>query len=362
MAQNYQIANAENVPDTINFEEYNDLLQITEEQEEHLKDTYMPIILNNISKEQYIKNEEQISLDFETDNYTYNTNSYELRLSEETLKNILTSTLNTLRTDTETLMLISNKLKSMGLGDSYSNTDTISTQIEELLSQIESIKLEESLDIIVYEYEGKLIRTIIDIDGKIKITYDRIDGLENLIIDIEKEIVQNIIENNRTDTNINGSFNNNNAEDANEEIIDLNNFNSTSNQNNITRIIISKERLDLNTVNKLQIIPDNNKIEENINIILNISDLQNNSINNTFIMQINTNNERKEVINIEYENTINIVDQVEEIEELSGSNTAIANNYNPNDFKNFLNEYWNILKDTLSQKMIIIGFDEFSEL
>ena len=362
MGQNYQKANAENVPDTINFEEYNDLLQITEEQEEHLKDTYMPIILNNISKEQYIKNEEQISLDFETDNYTYNTNSYELRLSEETLKNILTSTLNTLRTDTETLMLISNKLKSMGLGDSYSNTDTISTQIEELLSQIESIKLEESLDIIVYEYEGKLIRTIIDIDGKIKITYDRIDGLENLIIDIEKEIVQNIIENNRTDTNINGSFNNNNAEDANEEIIDLNNFNSTSNQNNITRIIISKERLDLNTVNKLQIIPDNNKIEENINIILNISDLQNNSINNTFIMQINTNNERKEVINIEYENTINIVEQVEEIEELSGSNTAIANNYNPNDFKNFLNEYWNILKDTLSQKMIIIGFDEFSEL
>ena len=362
MAQNYQIANAENVPDTINFEEYNDLLQITEEQEEHLKDTYMPIILNNISKEQYIKNEEQISLDFETDNYTYNTNSYELRLSEETLKNILTSTLNTLRTDTETLMLISNKLKSMGLGDSYSNTDTISTQIEELLSQIESIKLEESLDIIVYEYEGKLIRTIIDIDGKIKITYDRIDGLENLIIDIEKEIVQNIIENNRINTNINESFNNNNAEDANEEIIDLNNFNSTSNQNNITRIIISKERLDLNTVNKLQIIPDNNKIEENINIILNISDLQNNSINNTFIMQINTNNERKEVINIEYENTINIVYQVEEIEELSGSNTAIANNYNPNDFKNFLNEYWNILKDTLSQKMIIIGFDEFSEL
>ena len=362
MAQNYQIGNAENVPDTINFEEYNDLLQITEEQEEHLKDTYMPIILNNISKEQYIKNEEQISLDFETDNYTYNTNSYELRLSEETLKNILTSTLNTLRTDTETLMLISNKLKSMGLGDSYSNTDTISTQIEELLSQIESIKLEESLDIIVYEYEGKLIRTIIDIDGKIKITYDRIDGLENLIIDIEKEIVQNIIENNRINTNINESFNNNNAEDANEEIIDLNNFNSTSNQNNITRIIISKERLDLNTVNKLQIIPDNNKIEENINIILNISDLQNNSINNTFIMQINTNNERKEVINIEYENTINIVYQVEEIEELSGSNTAIANNYNPNDFKNFLNEYWNILKDTLSQKMIIIGFDEFSEL
>lgn len=362
MAQNYQIGNAENVPDTINFEEYNDLLQITEEQEEHLKDTYMPIILNNISKEQYIKNEEQISLDFETDNYTYNTNSYELRLSEETLKNILTSTLNTLRTDTETLMLISNKLKSMGLGDSYSNTDTISTQIEELLSQIESIKLEESLDIIVYEYEGKLIRTIIDIDGKIKITYDRIDGLENLIIDIEKGIVQNIIENNRINTNINESFNNNNAEDANEEIIDLNNFNSTSNQNNITRIIISKERLDLNTVNKLQIIPDNNKIEENINIILNISDLQNNSINNTFIMQINTNNERKEVINIEYENIINIVDQVEEIEELSGSNTAIANNYNPNDFKNFLNEYWNILKDTLSQKMIIIGFDEFSEL
>lgn len=362
MAQNYQIANAENVPDTINFEEYNDLLQITEEQEEHLKDTYMPIILNNISKEQYIKNEEQISLDFETDNYTYNTNSYELRLSEETLKNILTSTLNTLRTDTETLMLISNKLKSMGLGDSYSNTDTISTQIEELLSQIESIKLEESLDIIVYEYEGELIRTIIDIDGKIKITYDRIDGLENLIIDIEKGIVQNIIENNRIDTNINESFNNNNVEDENEEVIDLNNFNSTSNQNNITRIIISKERLDLNTVNKLQIIPDNNKIEENINIILNISDLQNNSINNTFIMQINTNNERKEVINIEYENTINIVDQVEEIEELSGSNTAIANNYNPNDFKNFLNEYWNILKDTLSQKMIIIGFDEFSEL
>ena len=102
LAQNYQIANAENVPDTINFEEYNDLLQITEEQEEHLKDTYMPIILNNIAKKPYIKNEEQISLDFETDNYTYNTNSYELRLSEETLKNILTSTLNTVRTETET--------------------------------------------------------------------------------------------------------------------------------------------------------------------------------------------------------------------------------------------------------------------
>ena len=49
-----------------------------------------------------------------------------------------------------------------------------------------------------------------------------------------------------------------------------------------------------------------------------------------------------------------------EIEELNSSNTAIANNYEPTNFTNFVNEWMNIFTDRLTEKMIALGFGELS--
>ncbi len=360
LAINYQLPNAENMPDSIKFNEYINLPEITEEQEEHLKETYLAIIMNNISEDQYTKGNELITINNigdSTNIYTYNANVYTVNMSGENVKNILLSILDTLRNDTQTLMMISNKLEILGLSAEYTDTANLSAKIGELITKIQSIEIEEDLNISVYEYNNTLIRTNVNIGSRYVAIYDKLAHNETLTIELPRETLINIDkdETREVEDNIN-------LEENTNDIIDLNA--TTINQdisNSTMRIVIKKNISDALATNEMQIIMDTREAEENINFIANISNIQNDIINNSYMLIINTvNNDKAEVYTISYEDNIQKSNQVEEIEELNSNNTALINNYDVEAFKNFINNWLNIFETKLLEQMSILGFEELS--
>ena len=107
--------------------------------------------------------------------------------------------------------------------------------------------------------------------------------------------------------------------------------------------------------------PDIQNSEENINISLNLSTVQNDNINNSYVIVLNQfQDDKKITTTINYNNNIVKTDTVEEIEELSGSNTAIANNYTKDQFTVFIKNWSNIFIDKLSEKMNTLGLEEIT--
>ena len=362
LAENYGVTNAENFPDSIDTQEYTELLEFTEEQKQHLIDTYLPIIKNNIAKEEYAKSEEQLTIDFSEYNsniYTYDVTAYKINLSGENLKNILIDCANTLKTDTETLILISSKLSTLGVGTEYTDTANLSSKIDEWITSLSETTIENSLEITLYESDGSLIRTNINIGEQFTILYDKVDNAEMLTIDISNSNLQKTIQNEIDNSSL---INNTNTEENSDDIIDLNQSGEiTGSESNTIRIQISKSDSNTMATNEIKIIPDINNIEENICLTINMSNVQNDNINNSYTLILNTvENDKTEAVTITYENNIYRVDQVEEIEELTSSNTAIANNYEPEAFINFLNGWVSIFTDRLTEKMVSLGFDELA--
>lgn len=362
MANKYNLSYAENFPDSVNINEYTHMLDITDEQEKHLSDVYLPIIMNNIPKEQYTKNNEQITIDFgdnEEKIYTFDTNVYKVSISSENMKKIIIDCLNYLKSDTETLMLISNKLQIIGLGEEYTDMANLSLQIDELIAKVQELNIGENFNISVYENNGKLVRTNISIDNECTIKYDNVYEKESLTIEIANEELQNVIANNNEELENEENIGN----DVND-IIDLNDTSSPSVDNISTiKIVLTKNVEENMTTNEIMVIPNTDVEDRNIILKMNIGTIQNNNINNNYTLTINNiNAEKQEVITITYDNSITKVDQVEQIEELTVNNTAIVNNYDAETFKNFFNAWIEIFQDKLKEKLISIGFDELADI
>ena len=359
MASNYNLPNAENFPDSVNINEYTNILDMTDEQEKHLLDAYLPIIMSNIAKDQYTKSNEQITIDFgdnEENIYTFDTNVYKVSISSESMKNIIIDCLNYLKSDTETLMLISNKLQIIGFGMEYTDTANLSLKIDELIVKVQDLNIEENFNISVYENNGELVRTNISINNECTIIYDKVSEKERLTIEIANEELQNIIENNNEETE--------NIENGVNDIIDLNDVNSANGDNISTiKIVLTKDVGENITTNEIRFIPNTDNEEQNIIFRINMGTIQDNNINNNYTFIINNiNDEKREVTTITYDKNISKVDQVEQIEELTVNNTAIANNYDAETFKNFFNAWLDIFQDKLIEKMISIGFDELADI
>ena len=174
--------------------------------------------------------------------------------------------------------------------------------------------------------------------SKISIAYEKVENTSRLSIDVSHE--KNMVE-------------------SNNEIIDLDEITGSSNA--ISRIIIEKNINNNETTNNIQIVPDIQNLEENINISLSFSAVQNDNINNSYIITLNQfEDDKKNNATITYNNNIVKASDVEEIEELSGSNTAIANNYTKDQFTGFIKNWSNIFIDKLSEKMTTLGLEEIS--
>ena len=336
LATNYGISNPENIPDSMDINQYIASLKITDAQKQHILDTYYPIVTNNILDNQYTKTNETI----EISGKSYNANVYEVQLTGENLKQIILNCLNALKTDTETLVLISNKLSTFGLGIEYTDTVNLTSKIDELISQIQQTTMKDAVNILIYESKKSTIRTIVKIENSLKITYDRIDNNSIITLDVNRTINNNMPQN----------------VDANE-IISLDNQ-VNENTSTTSRIVINKTINDNLTTNNIQIIPDVNDTNTNINIDINLENVQNDSINNYYTMTFSSNNnDSTEVTTINYNNSIAKAEQVEEIVELNNSNTAIANNYPAEEFGTFLEGWANLFSQKLTEKMAILGFE-----
>ena len=122
-------------------------------------------------------------------------------------------------------------------------------------------------------------------------------------------------------------------------------------------IVITKNTADNLITNTIEIVPDTNIPDENMIITINMSNVQNDTINNSYEIAINSlvGNTTENYV-ITYETSTVRADQVEEIPELTGSNTAIASNYDANTFNTFLTNWVNLFMNKLSEKLIVLGF------
>ena len=322
----------DNVPDTIDKNNYINLFELTDAQKQHLADIYLPIIMQHITSESYQKTEETI----EINGTSYNTNVYKIELTSDNVYSILVDCINALKTDTETLMLVSDKLSKLGFGTEYTDTANLAQKLDELVGQLQ---IQDNLIITVYENDENNIRTNIVFGSKANITYERIGNISNFYADISYQTALN--------------------EESREEIIDLNTLTQTS--GNTTRIIIDINIDESTTTSNIQIIPDVQNSEENINIQINLGAVQNDSITNSGSITINkVEDEKQYTTTITYDNNIEKADTVEEIEELTVNNTAIANNYTAEQFDIFIKTWANMFIDKLSEKMTTLGLEEIS--
>lgn len=361
LASNYGI---NNFPNSINLTQYTDLLEINDEQLKQLSDTYLPIIMNEIEDDQYSKNNTIIELNGKE----YGVEAYSVSLTSDNFKRIVIECLNTF---------------------------DITSAIEEIIEYIQEMNIQNNINLNIFIDKGKTIRTEISSDGLFNITYDKTTDLDSLIIEVNQNISQelgeqfsNIINKNKNESTINNNSLENNNNDNDDEEMDLNDRTSSENTNNIedysnnnlneiinlnevatevlnekyAKITLTRRNDGSTTTNTLSISPDVEELNSNIILTINMSEVQNNQINNSYnIEYTDTKGDQTQTLTILYNINTTKVDQIEEIPELSNSNTAIANNYEPSVFKNFMTSWFSILKNKLSEKMVMLGFEEFME-
>ena len=320
-----------NIPNSINLQNLRKLCEFSQEQTEHIQDKYMPIVSNYISPEQYQKETETI----EINGKMHNTNMYKIEVSSEVLTNIIVDCLNTLKTDTEMLTIISNKLTDAKYGEEYTNAENIITQIDNLLN---NIHIKENVTIHIYEEDRNTVRITVVVGDKTNIVYDNIQSYSKLSIEAKRQQQSD-------------------ATTA-EGIIDLTSLNSAL----ITsRAVIEVREEEEKTVSNIQLIPDTNNVNNNINIELNYGKIYENAINNSGVVTINSMEEEKQhTTTITFDNNITKTDTIEEIPELTGENTAIANNYTVEDFSTFTKRWANLFIDKVAEKMVTLGVEELA--
>lgn len=402
LAAKYNIS-TDVVPDTINIDDYTNVFDLTDEQKQHIYDTYLPIIQNNISKDNYAKTNQDVQIDGET----YNANVYAVQFTGDQLKQIIIDCLNTLKTDTETMVLISNKASTLNMGVEYTDMTNLTMKINNLIETINNSDLSNNTTTIyVYENYDETIRTVVDIENFIEITYDRINSKQILTIDYTQGSLETIIDTTSMTQSSNNILGNDNTLDTTSEatindtntdsnimlenltttenavdnvetsntanvvddtnVIDLNAAETTNGQENatVTRLVITKTANDQNTSNNITIIPDlNDESTNNISITYDMSAVANDTINNSYNITISTNDiltGSSSTTTIDYTTNTVRADQVEEIQELTDSNAVIANNYDANQFTAFMNQWITAFSQVLTEKMATIGMGDES--
>lgn len=333
LAANYGLSN---IPESINFDEITQIFNLTDEQKNHIINTYLPIIQNEVDDTQYSSfNNESI----EIEGQNYEANKYVISLSGTEAKNILINILNGLKSDTETQLILSNKLSSLCLGEEYTDTTNLVSKIDELIQNIQSAELNNNIIINVYEQDGNTIYTSIEA-GKYIISYNRLNNIKKLNISIESKVETNT---DIIDTN---------------EIIDLNNY-ATNSDNTITfEIEISKTTLESIVTNEIKIIPDSSNSGSYIDIGIGFGNIQNESYSNSYFVEVsNSEGDSINVNTIKYDTNTTKAEQVKEIAELTGANTVIANNYPAEQFTAFLNAFVNSFRQVFENKLATIGFE-----
>ena len=169
LAQKLGMQDNSNIPDSITPIDYEDLLNISEEEKQHISDTYLPVIVNNIEKSKYSK---QSNIPITKEGVEYNPTAYRVDLTSEDIANISVKLLETLKQDSITLNYIATKAKILNLPEEYTQVNNLTKQIDEQIKKIEDSEKspENGVSIVVYEEKGQTVLTEIIIKNNVKFT------------------------------------------------------------------------------------------------------------------------------------------------------------------------------------------------
>lgn len=330
---NYGINTNIDIPNMLSLSEVLAILNFDDNQKEYLQNTYLPIILKNIPKNQYTLSNQQISID----NSIYVANEYKVKITNDNIKQILLDMLNAFKSDDETLAILSNKFGELQLGEDFTDIENLKTKITSAIEKIGESNIQNNITIYVYEKNGQTIETKIEITDFCTFIYDNVDAKKNIIVEFKN--------------------NNVNYGEENDEIIDLNKYEGSSEeQYSLARIELEKEVSNNNAI-KIKIIPNIEHEEQNISIQLKISNIQNNSFTNSMLAIVNIpNSQKNETIQISYDTNTAKTNEIEEITELTDANTVIANNYSKDEFIPFITKWYELFTNKVSEKLEILGF------
>lgn len=316
----------QNIPDMIEFDSISRIGKITKEEKQHLIDTYSKVIFENIPKEKYSKMAKtQISIE----GISYATNGYCLTVDPELSKQIVLKCLEILKGDNTTLVMISNKMSSVGIDSSYTDITKLAEAIHNMAEQYKKVDVKDTIQIEIYENNGKAIRTNLLLGEKNRITIDRPnkEEIKNAIITIE------------TNSNTNTT--------------------EASAKKQVAQLIIQKIEAETETTNDITFIPNIENKEIQFSTNTTIGKVQGEVIKNisTVTTTMLSNGTNMETISATYTQSIQKANQVEEIAELKNSNTIIVNNYTKQQLAPFLTSIGNKAAQILPNKIAQLGID-----
>lgn len=351
--QNMGVADVTKIPSSINLEMLSDISDITDEQKQHIINTYSKVIRDSISKEKFTKlGKKEITIE----NNNYNANTYKVELDSNTLKQIAVNCLSTLKDDNITLVVLSNKFTILGLEEEYTDITKLSEKINNILTKIQQDNSNDVKNIIitVYECKGKTIRTEIELNEE---DTESILSSDNTIENNTQTVQENTTKNTYTitiDKTTNGNTSNANVTVSSNKV-----QNNGKSENNTMQISLSKTKTDSNVVNDVTIIPDINNMAETLKMTTTIGKENSNTISSSSNVTASISSDGINVQTIQslYNQTIEKADQVNEIMELKNSNTVIANNYSKEQLLPFLGQV--VIKggQVIPAKLAQLGID-----
>ena len=175
---------SEIIPSKINFENINEsFFKLQMEDKEHIYETYKNIFVQSLDNKKYVKEKNK---KINVNNNTYNTNLYTLSLTKAESIELIKKVFQTLKQDSITLNVISNKIKIINADSEYSNIKKITEQIDNYLEEIEKQEKtdEEFIKIDVYE-DKNIVRKVdftFESTKQISFEYEEKDGKEYMQI------------------------------------------------------------------------------------------------------------------------------------------------------------------------------------
>lgn len=319
-AEKLGIQDTTNIPDEIKSIDYSDIFEVTEQEREHIVQTYINVLSENIIPAKYTK---QNNMAIVKNGVNYNTTAYRLDLSAEEIRNIQLKLLATLNQDSITLNLITTKAKLLGLSEEYTTLNGLTTKIQEKINNMNAKQIDSSkgLSIVVYEYKGKTIQTEVILKNEMKITMftDNRSNEQsiNLAIDnLSEEQEYNTVNINIVKTQINNSTS----------------ISTNINIDNKQEITIAMSNVGLPSIGSVQTTA-------------------------SIVMQ----NENGENISVDYNAQTTYGSLTEDIVELNNTNCVILNEYNSQNLSNLLTAIAQRVNYVFTQKAQVLGIGTTEE-
>lgn len=309
------------IPDSIDFDAFNTQITFTEEEIQHIVNTYSNVFLQTIPEETYTKGEKQT---ITINGTNYEADVYSLTLNGELLKQISINLLNTIKNDTTTIQILNNKFST----DKSNLIDqtTLAENIDKVVTELQNATFEDTIIINVYASEGQTIKTELMMSTGDNITIEYPNN--GAIISV-------------TDSGTNTS------DDSNL---------TNSSEPFTMQVKLGKVTQGVSISNTIEIIPNTQTPDMSFTITQNIGSMQNGTASNSSQITINYGESLEYAINETYYNeTITQVQQVEEIRELNNSNTVIANNYPVEQLAPFLESLVTQAGEALATKITTLG-------